>query len=108
LRSAPRSRLMPTTPRRLQRRCHRRVGADKYRLPPRFGQKKTRPYSDRNGSPITLDRWRVSEAFFEILGVSPALGRTFVREEAPSEIPTLIRPGSGVGVKPQQGAPALR
>ena len=34
-----------------------------------------------SGDPIGLDTWRVSEGFFETLGVTPMLGRTFAREE---------------------------
>ena len=34
-----------------------------------------------SGDPIGLDTWRVSEGFFETLGVTPILGRTFAREE---------------------------
>ena len=34
-----------------------------------------------SGDPIGLDTWRVSERFFETLGVQPALGRTFLPEE---------------------------
>ena len=34
-----------------------------------------------SGDPIGLDTWRVSEGFFETLGVTPLLGRTFAREE---------------------------
>jgi putative ABC transport system permease protein len=33
------------------------------------------------GDPIVLDTWRVSENFFEVLGVAPALGRVFRPEE---------------------------
>ena len=34
-----------------------------------------------SGDAIGLDTWRVSERFFETLGVQPALGRTFLPEE---------------------------
>ena len=34
-----------------------------------------------SGDPIDLDTWRVSERFFETLGVQPLLGRTFLPEE---------------------------
>ena len=34
-----------------------------------------------SGDPIGLDTWRVSERFFETLGITPLLGRTFAREE---------------------------
>jgi putative ABC transport system permease protein len=34
-----------------------------------------------SGNPIALDTWRVSERFFETLGVQPQLGRTFLAEE---------------------------
>ena len=34
-----------------------------------------------SGDPIALDTWRVSERFFDILGVAPALGRVFLAEE---------------------------
>jgi putative ABC transport system permease protein len=34
-----------------------------------------------SGDPIGLDTWRVSERFFDVLGVAPALGRTFLPEE---------------------------
>jgi putative ABC transport system permease protein len=34
-----------------------------------------------SGDPIGLDTWRVSERFFETLGVQPALGRTFHADE---------------------------
>ena len=34
-----------------------------------------------SGDPIALDSWRASEGFFETLGVTPMLGRTFAREE---------------------------
>jgi putative ABC transport system permease protein len=34
-----------------------------------------------SGDPIALDTWRVSERFFDVLGVAPALGRTFLPEE---------------------------
>jgi predicted permease len=33
------------------------------------------------GNPIALETWRVSERFFETLGVQPQLGRTFLPEE---------------------------
>jgi putative ABC transport system permease protein len=33
------------------------------------------------GDPVALDTWRVSEGFFETLGVTPVLGRTFAKEE---------------------------
>jgi putative ABC transport system permease protein len=34
-----------------------------------------------SGDPIDLDTWRVSEGFFETLGVTPLLGRTFHPDE---------------------------
>jgi len=34
-----------------------------------------------SGDPVALDTWRVSERFFDILGVAPALGRVFLPEE---------------------------
>jgi putative ABC transport system permease protein len=34
-----------------------------------------------SGDPVGLDVWRVSESFFDVLGVAPALGRTFVADE---------------------------
>ena len=34
-----------------------------------------------SGDPIGLDTWRVSENFFEVLGIAPMLGRTFLPEE---------------------------
>ena len=34
-----------------------------------------------SGDPIGLDTWRVSEGFFDALGVTPMLGRTFANEE---------------------------
>jgi putative ABC transport system permease protein len=34
-----------------------------------------------SGDPIALDTWRVSERFFDVLGVAPALGRVFLPEE---------------------------
>jgi putative ABC transport system permease protein len=34
-----------------------------------------------SGDRVRLDTWRVSERFFDVLGVAPALGRTFLPEE---------------------------
>ena len=34
-----------------------------------------------SGDPIGLETWRVSERFFDVLGVTPALGRVFLPEE---------------------------
>lgn len=34
-----------------------------------------------SGDPIALDTWRVTEDFFETLGVAPMLGRSFLRTE---------------------------
>jgi putative ABC transport system permease protein len=34
-----------------------------------------------SGDPIALDTWRVSERFFDVLGVVPAIGRVFLPEE---------------------------